>query len=98
MYLEADTTWMDIVINSLRPRDAYALVTLTIIGSDNGMSPGRHQAIIRTNDGILLIGPPRNTFDDILIEVHTSSFKKIHLKMSSGKCQPFCLDHNVLIK
>ena len=29
---------------------------LTIIGSDNGLSPGRRQAIIWTNAGILLIG------------------------------------------
>ena len=28
---------------------------LTIIGSDNGLSPGRRQAIVWTNDGILLI-------------------------------------------
>ena len=28
---------------------------LTIIGSDNGLLPGRHQAIIYTNVGILLI-------------------------------------------
>ena len=30
---------------------------LTIIGSDNGLAPGRRQTIIWTNDGILLIGP-----------------------------------------
>ena len=30
---------------------------LTIIVSDNGLSPGRRQAIIWTNAGILLIGP-----------------------------------------
>ena len=30
---------------------------LTIIGSDNGLSPGRRQAITWTNVGILLIGP-----------------------------------------
>ena len=30
---------------------------LTSIGSDNGLSPGRRQAIIRTNAGILLIRP-----------------------------------------
>ena len=30
---------------------------LNIIGSDNGLSPGRHQAIIWTNAGILLIWP-----------------------------------------
>ena len=29
---------------------------LTIIGSDNGLLPGRHQASIWTNAGILLIG------------------------------------------
>ena len=30
---------------------------IAIIGSDNGLSPGRRQAIIRTNAGMLLIGP-----------------------------------------
>ena len=30
---------------------------LTIIGSDNGLSPGRHQAITWTSVGILLIVP-----------------------------------------
>ena len=30
---------------------------LTIIGSDNGLSPDRRQAVIWTNVGILLIGP-----------------------------------------
>ena len=43
-------------INSLRPSDAY-MRKLTITGSDNGLSPGGRQAIIWTNDGILLIGP-----------------------------------------
>ena len=42
--------------NSLRPSDAY-MHQLTIIGSDNGLLPGWHQAIIWTNAGILLIGP-----------------------------------------
>ena len=58
---------------------------LTIIGSDNGLSPGRPQAIIWTNDGILLIGPLRTNFSEILIEMQTFSFKKTDLKMSSGK-------------
>ena len=35
---------------------------LTIIGSDNGLSPGRRQAIIWTNAGILLIGPLGTNF------------------------------------
>ena len=52
--------------NSLRPSDAYIWVNeLTIIGSDNGLSPGRRQAIIWTDDGILLIGP----LGEILIEI-----------------------------
>ena len=58
---------------------------LTIIGSDNGLSPGRRQAITWTNVGILLIGPLGTNFSEMLIEIHTFSFKKIHLKMSSGK-------------
>ena len=35
---------------------------LTNIGSDNGLSPGRRQAIIWTNAGILLIGPLGTNF------------------------------------
>ena len=58
---------------------------LTNIGSDNGLSPGRRQAITWTNVGILLIGPLGTNFSEMLIEIHTFSFKKIHLKMSSGK-------------
>ena len=34
----------------------YALYKITIIGSDNGFSPGRHQSIIWSNGGILLFG------------------------------------------
>ena len=69
---------------------------LTIIGSDNGLLPGRRQAITWTNVGILLIGPLGTNFSEMLIEIHKFSFKKIHLKMSSGKWRPFCLGLNVL--
>ena len=69
---------------------------LTIIGSDNGLSPGRRQAIIWTNAGMLLIGPLGTNFSEILIDIYTFSFKKMHLKMSSGKWQRFCLGLNVL--
>ena len=44
---------------------------LNIIGSDNGLSPGRRQAIIWTNAGILLIGPLGTNFSEILSEIHT---------------------------
>ena len=69
---------------------------ITIIASDYGFLPGRRQTIIWTKAGILLIGPLGTKFDEILIEIHTFSFKKMHLKMSSVKWRPFCLGPNVL--
>ena len=48
----------------------------TISGSDNGLSPGRRQAIIWTNGGIFLIGPIGVNFSEILIEIKTFSLKK----------------------
>ena len=68
---------------------------LIIIGSDNGLSPSRRQAIIWTNAGTLLIGPLGTNFNEILIEIHTFSFKKMHLKMSSAKWRLFRLGLNV---
>ena len=70
---------------------------LTIIGSDNGLSPRRRQAFIWTNAGILLIGPIGTEFSEILTEIHTFSFTKMHLKMSSVEWRPFCLGLNVII-
>ena len=72
------------------------VIKVTIIGSDNGLSPDRRQAIIWTNAGEWLIGPLGTNFDEILIEIHTFSFKKIHFKMASGKWRPLCLSLNVL--
>ena len=69
---------------------------LIIIGSDNGSAPGRRQAIIWTNAGILLIEPLGKNLNEILIEMQTCSFKKTNLKMSSGKRRPFCHSLNVL--
>ena len=64
---------------------------LTIIGSDNGLSPGRRQAIIWTNAGILSIGNLGTDFSEILIEIITFSFKKMHLKVSSAKGRSCCM-------
>ena len=69
---------------------------LTIIGSDNGLSPGRRLAIIWTIAGILLIEPLGLNFSEILIKISTFSFKKIHLKISSAKWRLFRLGLNVL--
>ena len=71
---------------------------LTIIGSDNSLSPGRRQAIIWTNAAILFIGSLGTNFSEILIAILTFSFKKMRLKVSSGKWRPFCLGLNVLIQ
>ena len=70
---------------------------LTIIGSDNGLSPGRRQAIIWTNAGILSIGPLGTNFNEISNGIQTFSFKKMHFKMSSAKWRAFCLGLNGLM-
>ena len=44
----------------------YTSVDNTIIGSDNGLSPVRHQAIICFNAGFLLIGPMGTAFIETL--------------------------------
>ena len=69
---------------------------LTINGSDNDLSPGQCQAIIWTNAGILLIEPLGKNSSEIVIKIHTFSFKKMYLKKMFGKCRPFCLGLNVL--
>ena len=69
---------------------------LTIIGSDNGLSPGRRQAIIWTNAGILFIGTLGTNFSEILGKIHSFSFKKMHFKMSSAKGRLFSLGLNEL--
>ena len=44
---------------------------LNIVGSDNGLSPGRRQAIIWTNTGILLIWPLGTNFIEMFIFFHS---------------------------
>ena len=60
----------------------YVSITYAIIDSDNGLSPGRRQAIIRTNARILLIAPKGTDIKEILIAIHAFSFVKIYFKMS----------------
>ena len=60
---------------------------LTIVGS--GAKP--------LFPGILFIGPVGTRFSEILIEIYTFSFKKMHVKMSFGKWLPFCLGLNIYI-
>ena len=54
------------------------------IVSDNGLSPGRCQAIIWPNTGILLFGPLWAKFIEIRIKIQHFSFMKMHLKCCLG--------------
>ena len=67
---------------------------LTTIGSDNSLSPGRHQAIIQTNAGELLIGPLGTNFSEISIEIH----KNVVCKMASMLSLPQCVNNSDRVK
>ena len=75
--------------NSLRPSDAY-------MRQHTNHVPGRRQAIIWTNAVILLIRTLGTNFSEILGEIHSFSFSKMHLKMSSAKWRLFGLGLNEL--
>ena len=70
---------------------------LTIIALDNGLEPGRRQAIIWTNAGILLIGPLRANFSEILIQMQTYIFiqrnavENVVRKLASILSRPQCV-------
>ena len=68
----------------------YASMNCVSITIDNGLSPVRHHAIIWTNAGFSSIGPLWTFFCKILIKMQNFSFIKMHLKMYSAKCRPFC--------
>ena len=59
--------------------------------SGNGLSPVRRQAIT----GLLWIGRFATNVSRVYTWIRTFPFKKMHTKMSSGTCQPFCLRLNV---
>ena len=65
---------------------------LTIIGSDICLAPSHYLNWCWN----LLIGPSGTDFNEISIKIHTFSFKKIYLKMSSGRWWPFCYGLHVL--
>ena len=65
---------------------------LTIIGSHNGLSPGRHQVIIWTNANILLIGPLGTNFSEILIQ--ENAFENLVWIMAAILSRPQCVKWN----
>ena len=76
---------------------------LFIIGSDNGLSPGRRQAIIWINDEISLIWILGTNFSEIISDIFTFSFKKMRLKinvvceMAAMLSRPQCVKCSVLL-
>ena len=91
-----NVTWHNCILTHWGRATHICVGKLNIIGSDNGLSPGRRQVIIWTNAGISSIGPIGTNFNVILIAMHTFSFKKMHLMMSSAKWCLFHLGLNVL--
>ena len=75
-------------VNSLSRVTHICVTKLTIIGSDNGLVP--------TSAGILLIRTLETNFSEILGKIHSFSFKKMHLKMSSANGHLFSLGLNEL--
>ena len=70
----------------------------TTIGSDNGLSPDRCQAITLTNAGILLIGPLGTYFSEILTGIQTFSIQENALEnvvceMAPILSRPQCVDY-----
>ena len=66
---------------------------LIIIGSDNGLAPGRRQAIIWINAALSLIGPLGTNFSEILIEslnifIQEIAFESIVCEMASILSRP----------
>ena len=55
-------------INSFRPSDARVINDNS--GSNNALSPVRHQAIIKINAKLLWSGSTRTDFNQILIKTH----------------------------
>ena len=57
-------------------RVTHIIYKLSTIASDNGLSPDQHQAIILTNNGMLLILALGTNFSEIVSEIHMHSHDK----------------------
>ena len=67
---------------------------LTIIGSDNGLSPGRRRSIVCTSTGILLIRTQRTNISEILIK-----FRHFHSRKRIRNCEmaAICIGLDVIM-
>ena len=69
---------------------------LTIIVSDDGLSPGQRQAIIWTNAGISLIGTLGTNFSEFFyrnsyIFIQENAFENVVCKMAAILSRPQCV-------
>ena len=81
LYNEIQTTYLKLVkikknLTHWGRATHICVSKLTIIGSDNGLSPERRQAIIWINAGTLLIVPLGTNFSEILIEIQIFHWRK----------------------
>ena len=70
---------------------------LIIIGSDNGLSPGRCQAIIWTNAELLLNGPLETNFSEFFnrnfnIFIQENAFESVVREMAAILSRPQCVN------
>ena len=76
----------------------YMSVNRCSIGSDNYLSPIRHQAIIYKSARLLSIGPLWTNEWNVKRKKKKMSLTKIHLKTSSAKWRSFCPWEDELIR
>ena len=79
------------------PVTHICITKLTIIGSDKGLSPGRRQAIIWTNAGILLITPLGTNFNEFFyrnsyIFIQENAFQNVVCKIAAILSRPQCVN------
>ena len=67
-------------------RRPVGAVNKPTIDSDNGLSSDWHQAIIWTNDDLLLSKSLQTNFSEIWLKIRQFSFKQMNLKMLSATC------------
>ena len=92
-YVAENMMWMTgKVINLFNWETHICVGNLTIIGSDNGLSPGRWQAIIWTNAAILLIGSLGTNFPEISnIFILENAIESVVCEMAAILPRPQCV-------
>ena len=67
------------------------------MGSGNGLSPFRRQAITWTNAALLSMRTFGTNFSEIWIKIEKFPFMKMHQKISAAKWRAFCPGGDELI-